>query len=84
MALIQGEDGEHYGEYSYRHEQTGEVVTKRVKLPKNWAEQDGLLKHAKRWEPKQDTPIKKEYLSEWDKVVGKYSIKYKKYDSDSD
>lgn len=52
-------------------------------------EKDGIrhakaYEHAKRWEPKQDTPIEKEYLSEWDKVVGKYRTRYKKYDSDSD
>lgn len=52
------------------------------------AEKDGLkhakaYEHAKRWESKQDTPIEKEYLSEWNKVIGKYSTKYKKYD-DSD
>ena len=40
MALTRGDDGEHYDEYRYHHEQTGEVVTKRVKLPKDWAEQD--------------------------------------------
>lgn len=38
--LVKGDDGEHYDEYRYQHEKTGEVVTKRVKLPKDWAEQD--------------------------------------------
>lgn len=40
VGLVKGDDGEHYDEYRYQHEKTGEVVTKRVKLPKDWAEQD--------------------------------------------
>lgn len=52
VGLVRGDDGEHYDEYRYQHEKTGEVVTKRVKLPKDWAEQDkkwlaGMM--AKKW-----------------------------------
>ena len=47
-------------------------------------EKDGIkhikaYDHAKRWEPKQDTPIEKEYMSEVDKINRNYASKFKKY-----
>ena len=47
-------------------------------------EKDGIkhnkaYEYAKRWEPKSDTPIEKEYMSEVDKIDRKYASKLKRY-----
>ena len=63
VGLVKGDDGEHYDEYRYQHEKTGEVVTKRVKLPKDWAEQDkkwlaGMMANKKAEEAKRAEQLK--------------------------
>ena len=47
-------------------------------------EKDGIkhnkaYEYAKKWEPKSDTPIEKEYMSEVDKINRNYASKFKKY-----